>query len=57
MDEALVVAVRLARGQYGGGDPETILKMRADHVIAIIHYENFCAEYERTYAEINREDR
>jgi len=46
----------LAKAGYGGGDPERILGMRADLVIAALQYESFVNDYERTYIEINRED-
>lgn len=52
-----MVALRLAKAGYGGGDPERILKMRADLVVAAIQYEAFLIDYERTFLEINREDK
>lgn len=55
MEDDLVVAIRLAREGYGGGDPDKILNMRVDHVIAIIHYEKFRSDYERSYIELNKE--
>lgn len=52
-----MVALRLARAGYGGGDPEMILKMRADLVVAAIQYEEFNSDYERTHVELNRDPR
>jgi hypothetical protein len=49
------VALRLAREGYCGGDPEKVLQMRADLVMAAVQYENYRAEYERTFVELNRE--
>lgn len=54
-DRALAVAIRLARSGYGGGDPERILRMRVDYVMAAIQYETFRSEFERTFVEMNRE--
>jgi hypothetical protein len=53
----MMVALRLAKAGYAGGDPERVLKMRADFVISALQYETFLNEYERTYVEINREDK
>lgn len=55
MDEALGVAVRLARQGYGGGDPRVILRMPSSVVVTAVHYENFLADYEAAYVELNRE--
>ena len=51
----MMVALRLAKAGYAGGDPERVLKMRADVVLAAMQYEAFLNEYERTYVDINRE--
>lgn len=53
----MMVALRLAKAGYAGGDPERVLKMRADLVLAALQYESFINDYERAYVEINREDR
>jgi len=52
----MMIALRLAKAGYAGGDPERVLKMRADMVISAIQYEAFINEYERAYIELNRED-
>lgn len=49
------MALRLARAGYGGGDPERVLKMRADIVMAAVQYETFVSDYEKKFMEINRE--
>jgi hypothetical protein len=51
----LAVALRLAREGYGGGDPEKVLQMRADIVLAAVQYESFRGDYERAYYELNKE--
>lgn len=56
VDEALGIAIRLARQGYGGGDPRVILKMPSSMVMTAAHYENFIVDYESTYVELNRED-
>lgn len=50
-----MVALRLAHEGYGGGDPEKVLRMRADIVLAAIQYEKFRSDYERAYFDLNRE--
>ena len=55
MDEALDVAIQLARQGYGGGDPRVILAMPSSMVVTMAHKENFLADYEAAYVEINRE--
>ena len=49
-----MIALRLAKAGYGGGDPGSVLKMRADLVIAAAQYEIFVSDYERAYIELNR---
>jgi hypothetical protein len=50
-----VIALKLARAGYGGGDPERILNMRVDLVIEAAQYEQFCNDYESEYIELNTE--
>lgn len=52
-DDALAIALRLARAGYGGGDPEKVMEMPADIVMAAVQYENYVAVYERTYIKLN----
>ncbi len=56
MDEALGIAIRLAREGYGGGDPRVILAMPSSMVVTMAHNENFLADYEAAYVELNREE-
>lgn len=49
-----MIALRLAKDGYGGGDPEKVLRMRSDLVVAAVQYEKFRNDYERTYYEINK---
>lgn len=48
------MALRLASAGFGGGDPERIMRMRADWVLKAIQYEVFKGEYEDVYLELNR---
>lgn len=50
------MALALARAGFGGGDPERILGMRVDIVIAMTQYEAFRADYEKEYIRINSKD-
>lgn len=49
------MALRLARAGYGGGDPERIMHMRADYVLAMLQFEIGSAEYEEAYITLNQE--
>lgn len=49
------MALRLASAGYGGGDPEKVLAMRADLVLAALQYEMFKQDYERRWLELNTE--
>lgn len=51
----MVVALRLAREGYAGGDPEKVLQMRADFVMAALQYEKFRSDYERKFISLNSE--
>lgn len=51
----MVIALRLAREGYGGGDPEKVMQMGADWVVMMAQYEQFRAELERTTFEMNKE--
>ena len=50
----MMVALRLAKAGYAGGDPERVLKMRVDMVIAALQYEGFQNDYELAYIDLNR---
>lgn len=39
-----------------GGDPNGVLRAPVDTVVAILHYENFLGEYERTHVHMNRKE-
>lgn len=53
-----MIALRLARAGYGGGDPLKIMEWPSDVVVAALRYEDFVAKYERRFLELNRpEDR
>jgi hypothetical protein len=52
MDEAVVVALRLAK--EGFGDLEAILAMPADLVLDALEYSTFLATYQETHMELNR---
>ena len=51
--EEWVIAFRLAKAGYGGGNPETILEMPVDIVMGLVQYEVFTAEYETQFIKIN----
>ena len=49
----MTVALRLASRGYCGGDPEKVLEMRADLIIAALQYESFKGEYESAFMALN----
>jgi hypothetical protein len=50
-----MIGLKLARAGYGGGDPEEILGMKADMVLAMLQWEQFNSDYEKKYYELNKE--
>jgi len=44
--------IRLARNGYG--NPEEILEMRVDIVVAMLMYEKFRGDYEKAYSYLNK---
>lgn len=48
--------MRLAKAGYCSGDPEKILRTRADLVMGMLQYETFEAIYESQYIELNKGD-
>lgn len=50
----MAVALRLAKSGWCGGNPEEVLKLRADLVMAAVQYESFRIDYEKTYYELNK---
>jgi len=53
----LFYAIRLAKAGYYGGDPDAVKKSPLDTVLAIIQYENFEADLQKAYKELNSENR
>lgn len=51
-----MLALRLAKVGYFGGDPERVLNGRVDLVLEALEYERFQGEYEDVYYEINKTD-
>lgn len=49
------MALRLAGAGYCGGDPERVLAMRVDLVMAALQYELFKDDYQRAAIELSRE--
>lgn len=51
------MALRLAKEGFWGGDPERVLRARADLVLEALQYVAMLPEYERAYIEMNRPDK
>lgn len=54
-DEALFIAVRLAKAGYYGGDPDAIMKAPAITVLRVIQYEEFERDYTEAARQLNKE--
>lgn len=52
----MILALRLAKGGWWGGDPGDILRAPANEVMLAVHYENFKGKYENEAVRIARED-
>ena len=55
MKRSLLVALRLAKEGFMGGNPDAILKAPTATVIAMMEYTNYVGEYQETYMELNKE--
>lgn len=53
-DTKTVVALRLAKAGWFGGDPGKVLSGRVDLVVAALQYEGFLGVYERTWRRDNK---
>lgn len=49
-----MVALRLAKGGWWGGDPGKILLAPADEVLNAVEYEQFKADFENAVIELNK---
>lgn len=52
----MVLALRLAKGGWYGGNPGKILKAPAEHVMLAIQYDDFVAKYEKEMMNLNRRE-
>jgi len=50
----MLVALKLSRAGYYGGNLDNVLNARVDHVLSALEYEIFNNEYERAYTELNK---
>lgn len=51
----MFIACRLAKEGYFNGNPEEVLKARADIVQSVLEYGNFTEDYEKQYIALNKE--
>lgn len=54
MDRETLVALRLAREGFAGGEPSRILELPTDQVIEMLEFVQFQSDYETTVMELNR---
>ena len=52
----MIIALRLAKEGYAGGDPLKVLQMDVDVVLMALNYQVFLTDYERAFYQINREE-
>ena len=50
-----MVALRLARAGYWGGDPGRVKRAPVGDVMAAMEYENFCIDYEAASFELQKQ--
>lgn len=51
-----MVAFRLAKAGYCGGNPLEIMKLPADTVLSLLQYENFTVDMENAYYQMNKDE-
>lgn len=49
-----MIAMRLAKAGYYAGDPALVMAGRVDHVMALLEYEKFNADYSDAEYELNK---
>lgn len=54
MSRARLIAVRLAKEGFAGGDPEKVLRMKVTTVLDILAYSNFAIDYQAAASELNK---
>lgn len=52
----MVMALRLAKGGWWGGEPGRVLQARADEVVLAAQYEGFVSDYEAEMHRLNRRE-
>jgi len=52
----MIVALKISKMGYYGGNPENVLNANVDHVLSILDYESFNNDFERVYTEINKSE-
>ena len=55
MDEYRLASITLAEAGFCGGDPEKVMRARADWVLKMMQYEAMKADYEDVYLKMNQE--
>lgn len=50
----MLIAFRLAKAGYFGGNPELAMQARVDVVIGLFEYEKFLNDYEEAFRELNK---
>lgn len=50
-----IICLKIAKMGYYGGNPDFVRKAPVDDIISILDYENYNIEYEKKFADLNRE--
>ncbi len=53
-DDLTVIALKVAKAGYYGGNPETVMKAKASLVLSVLEYEHFLVDYENAEYELNK---
>lgn len=56
VEQSQLIALRLAKEGYAGGDPEKILQMKVSTVVMMMQYEKFIDDYQTAYIKLNQDN-
>ena len=54
--DEMMIAIKLAKAGFYGGDVQAVLNANVDHVMTAIEHEIYLVDYERAEFELNKEE-